>query len=82
VAVSNLTEKQGLTAVCVGKEKDKVILFGGSGFSATTDIPKQACSSEVSIFQGKTNEISSVEIAAGDIPRYGVLHFKTILQIS
>eukprot|EP01035_Chromulina_nebulosa_P027525 gene27525-36218_t len=74
VAVSNLTKKQGLTAVCVGKEKDKVILFGGCGFSATTDAPKQTCSSEVSIFQEKTNEISLVEIAAGDIPSPRAFH--------
>ena len=68
VAVSNFTEKQGLTAACVGKEKDKILIFGGSGFSAT-DATKQVCSSEVSIFQEKNNEISLVEIAAGDVPR-------------
>ena len=69
VANSILTEKQGLSAACVGKEKDKVLLFGGSGFSAT-DAFKQSCSSDVSIFQEKNNEVTALDVAVGENPRY------------
>ena len=66
-------QKQGLTAVVVGKESDKVLLFGGIG--PLNETLKTPYSSEVFLFQEKSNEVISIEISAtGERPSARAFH--------